>query len=185
MEGGYYHPIFKKKGAKSLSGGNMSPSNFTAMGDSGETMFGIDRKHGGTINTTSAGKEFWSIIDKVNAKENWPYNYMGGKYQSQLIPLVSKIMKPTYESNVNNYLSAESKKIIESDEPLLFNFIYASWHGPGWFQRFAKVVNDLVSKGITDPKELNDAVNRRRKTSGNALISQGGPKVEKVSNSLA
>lgn len=184
LEGGYYHPIFKEKGAKSLSGAYLSPSNFTKMGESGETMFGIDRVNGGSINTTPAGLEFWSIIDKANAKEKWPYGFMGGKYQSQLIPLVSEIMKPQYESNAKNYLTDKSRKIVESNEGLLFNFIYGSWNGPGWFQRFAKVFNDLVSEGITDPIELNDAVNLRRLNSGNSLIAQGAPKVEKVTDSL-
>ena len=45
IEGGYFHPIMVK-------GGRGFPKGSRSMGDSGETMFGIDRKHGAEINTS-------------------------------------------------------------------------------------------------------------------------------------
>ena len=62
IEGGYYSPVRHKS---------------AAMLDSGETMFGIDRKHGGAYNTSEAGKKFWAIIDQNSA--SWEWNYKGGR----------------------------------------------------------------------------------------------------------
>jgi len=158
LEGGYYHPEFKITGAKSTSGKNISPSKFTAMGKSGETMFGIDRKHGGTINTSGGGSEFWSMIDNAQKNGRWPYNYSGGELKDKLTSIVSKIMKEQYKKNAENFLSKEARSIVENNPKLLFNFAYASWNGPGYFKKFAKKVNDSVSMGITNPEELDNMV---------------------------
>ena len=69
IEGGYYNPEWHRK---------------SAMGRSGETMFGIDRVHGGRLNTSAPGVEFWSIIDKNKSPEVWKHGYRGGNLQEQL-----------------------------------------------------------------------------------------------------
>lgn len=167
LEGGYYHPDMVKDGRH--PGG---------MGNSGETMMGIDRKHGGTINTSAEGKEFWNLIDKADAKKKWKWNYRGGGLESKLKDLVVRMMKPNYEAFVSRYLTPEAAKIVNGNPSLMFNFIYAVWNGPGWFQKFAKVVNDAVKQGIKNPDELTKKVIQARLNSGNKFIAQGGKKID-------
>ena len=174
LEGGYYHPDMTKDGRLKSKGG---------MGNSGETMFGMDRKHGTGFAQSSAGQEFWGLIDKAGASKNWAYNYRGGNLESKLKPLVTKMIQPVYDSLSKRYLSDEARKIVQSDPKLTFNFAYATWNGPGWFQKFAKKVNKAVEDGITDPKELAKVAIDARLQSGNSLIAQGGRKVSKVMDS--
>ncbi len=169
FEGGYYHPNMTKDGR--YPGG-------TSMGNSGETMMGIDRKHGGTINTSSDGREFWNIIDKAGAKEKWKWNYKGGPLESKLRGLVSKMIKPLYDDYVRRYLSPEAGKIVNESPSLMMHFIYAVWNGPGWFQKFSRVINDAVKKGITDPNKLSEIAVRSRIDSGNSIIAKTGRKMD-------
>jgi hypothetical protein len=170
LEGGYYNPEWHYK---------------SAMGRSGETMFGIDRRHGGKLNTSPAGQKFWSIIDRNKNKSTWKHGYDGGPYREELLNLVSEIMKPQYESNASRYLSPESIKIINSDPRLLFHFIYASWNGSGWFKKFATKFNEEVKKGITSPDKLVDVAIDSRTGSGNNLIARGGKKIESFIQNIA
>lgn len=173
IEGGYYHPIM-------LKGGRGYPKGSRAMGDSGETMFGIDRKHGAEINTSSEGRQFWGLIDAANASKKWPWLYMGGPLESPLKNLASKMIKNNFNKFSNRYLSDEAKKIVLSDEGLLTHFAYATWNGPGWFNRFAQNINSQVSKGVTDPQKLLAIGLKDRKNSGNKLISSSAEKIEKI-----
>jgi hypothetical protein len=173
LEGGYFHPNM-------LKDGRVKDSRY---GNSGETMFGIDRKNGGRINTSSAGREFWDIIDKENAKSNWKWNYKGGSLEPRLKLLVSKMMKPFYDEFAQKYLSPESREIVNKNSGLLSNFVYATWNGPGWFQKFAKKINDAVKSGTTNPKELGKISIDARKNSGNSLIAQGAKKVSDIMGS--
>ena len=151
FEGGYYNPKWHYK---------------SAMGDSGETMFGIDRKHGGTLNTSAPGQEFWSIIDKTKTKNKWRHGFRGGELESKLTNLVVQIMEPHFKKLSEKYLNDKSRQIVNSDKGLLMHFIYASWNGPGFFQKFANDINTAVNSGITSSDELRDvAINSRRKTS--------------------
>lgn len=176
IEGGYYHPSFKIKGAKNRNGKYMSPASFAPMGDSGETMFGLDRKHGGTLNTSPDGIKFWSIIDNAQRNEGrWAYSYRGGQYEQTLRNLVSKILYDKYKKNSEKYLSPKSKKIVESNKKLLFQFAYATWNGTGYFQKFANSFNREVEKGVTDPLDLYDTIVAARQASG-----QGGRKIAKI-----
>ena len=170
VEGGYYNPKWHYK---------------SAMGDSGETMFGIDRKHGGTLNTSSAGVQFWNLIDKNKNKSEWKHGYRGGQLEGQLLDLVSQIMQPHYETLAKKYLSPEAKSIVDSDKRLLFHFIYASWNGSGWFQKFSKKFNNSVDSGITNPDELVKVAIDSRIDSGNKLIAQGGRKIDSFIQNLA
>jgi hypothetical protein len=169
LEGGYYNPEWHYK---------------PIMGKSGETLFGIDRKNGGTLNTGPAGIKFWNLVDKNKNKSTWTYNYRGGSLESELTDLVVDIMEPHYNSLANTYLTPESKKIVENDERLLFHFIYGSWNGPGWFQTFAKKFNDAVKKGITNPDELSKIAVDSRIYSGNSLIARGGKKIDKLFDTI-
>ena len=164
LEGGYYHPNMNKG----------------AMGNSGETMMGIDRRHGGDINTSPDGKEFWTIIDDAGASSKWKHNYMGGSLEPKLRSLVAKMMKPFFLKNMNNYLSPEARKIVESNPNLMFHFVYSTWNGPGWFRKFATKINDAVKKGITDPNKLIEIAIRSRIDSGNSIIAQGGKKIDNI-----
>ena len=162
FEGGYYNPETM----------NMSP-----MGDSGETMMGIDRKHGVGFGKTAEGQEFWKLIDDADAKNKWKYNYMGGPLEPKLRSLVSKMIKSEFDKLSSRYLSPEAQKIVKNSPELTFHFIYATWNGPGWFQKFAKKINDSVANGITDPKELAKIAMDSRKNSGNSLIAKSGNKM--------
>jgi len=170
LEGGYYHPDM-------LSDGRVKDKRY---GNSGETMFGIDRKAGNWESRSSKGRDFFGILDAVNARKNWKHNYMGGSYRPQLQKLATEMIKDDYISNSNKYLTKESQSIVNSSPKLIFNFVYATYNGPGWFQRFAKLVNQLVESGTKDPETLSKSLIDRRKYSENSLIAQSGKKIEKI-----
>lgn len=173
IEGGYYHPSMVK-------GGRGFPKGSRSMGDSGETMFGIDRKHGAEINTSSEGRQFWGLIDAAGASKKWPWLYMGGYLENPLKNLATKMVKNNFNKFSNRYLDSEAQKIVKSDEGLLTHFIYATWNGPGWFNRFAKTINSQVQKGVTDTDKLLKIALQDRKNSGNSLISSSAEKIEKI-----
>jgi hypothetical protein len=172
FEGGYYHPDM-------LKDGRVKDKRYAR---SGETMFGIDRLRGVKESNSAAGKEFWSIIDRQNARKKWRWNY---KLQDnpdlalRLKNLVAKIMEPLFIDYQNRYLSEESKKIVNSTPELYYHFAYATWNGIGWFKKFAQAFNEEVKKGKSI-KELINFVLSQRKNSGNSLISQSGRKMEKT-----
>jgi hypothetical protein len=172
LEGGYYHPDM-------LRDGRVKDQRYS---ESGETMMGIDRKAGGSINTTPEGKAFWKIMDDQNARKKWEWNYKGGDQQETLKKLVSKMIKPLYDKYSEKYLSPEAKKIVDVNPKLLFNFIYCVWNGPGWFKKFAESLNSEVSGGNKNPIGLTKFVVGLRKNNSNKLIAQGGNKIEKLLN---
>jgi len=157
LEGGYYHPDMRYR----------LPGDWSKYGASGETMFGIDRLKGGTINQTPAGKEFWSIIDNANAKNTWKWNYKGGQLGERLKVLVAQMMKPQYDSYCRLYLTPEALKIVNSSKALTFNFIYATWNGSGWFQKFAARFNEDVKNGLS----IKDLIKNTKITSNNSIAS--------------
>jgi hypothetical protein len=178
LEGGYYNPAWHSTGD-------------SRYGSSGETMFGIDRVAGGSINTTTAGKEFWGIIDKNKTRDVWKWNYKGGTLAPQLKELVVDIMYPVYERNASTYLDPQTKTIVDNDNRLLFHFIYASWNGSGWFKKFANDMDKAVQNGVTNPDKLVQvALDSRTKeglssgSSPNSLIAQGGRKIAGFIESL-
>lgn len=99
LEGGYYHPDM-------LSDGRLKGST---MGDSGETMFGMDRKHGKDFPKTPPGVEFWGLIDDGDGRNKWKWNYKGGNLEPRLKKLVADMIKPVYDSLSKKYLSKELK----------------------------------------------------------------------------
>jgi hypothetical protein len=164
LEGGYYHPNMKK----------------SDMGKSGETMMGMDRKYGAGFAQTSAGKEFWKLIDDANAKNNWKWNYMGGPLESRLRALVTKMIQPEYERLSNRYLNEKAREIVKKSPNLMFHFIYATWNGAGWFQKFANKINEAVDEGVTKISDLESIAMKSRKESGNSIIASGGQKISKL-----
>ena len=94
-------------------------------------------------------------------------------------------MKPFFIKFSKSHLSPESAEIISKDPALTFNFAYATWNGEGWFQKFARTVNEAVASGNKDPKSLLQIALDRRSNSGNSLIALGGPKVAKIANSIS
>ncbi len=165
--------------------------HYDYLDSSGETMYGIDRLKGGSINTTTAGKEFWSIMDGAKASSNWDYNYKGGSFAPRLKKLAGEIMYPQYQKNSNNFLSEKARKIVDANDALTFHFAYGSWNGPGWFESFAKDINDAVAKGVTDPKKLQKVATESRtraklhdNSTPSKLISQQATKIDDLMNEL-
>lgn len=181
LEGGYYHPDM-------LNDGRVKDSRYS---NSGETMFGIDRKAGGKINDTASGRAFWSIIDNANARKGWKWNYKGGELAPQLKQYVTGIIYPQYDGLASKYLSPKTKDIVDNDNRLLFHFIYGTWNGAGWFKKFANDMNKAVDSGITNSDELTKVAIASRTQEGlksgsspNSLIAQGGNKIEGFIDSL-
>lgn len=170
LEGGYYHPDM-------LNDGRVKDPRY---GSSGETMMGIDRKAGGDINATPEGIKFWNLIDSANARSEWKWLYRGGSLEPQLRELAGKMIKRYYDIYATKYLSGPALKIVNDNPKLLFNFVYAVWNGPGWFDKFAEEINKAVSSGITDPEELTKIAIKRRTESQNSLVAQGGKKIAKL-----
>jgi hypothetical protein len=177
FEGGYYHPDM-------LKDGRVRDSRY---GGSGETMFGMDRQAGKQENT-SAGREFWSLIDNENARKNWRHNYMledKPAMASKLKDLIVQIMEPLFIKNMDRFLTPEAKEIVKNNPKLYFNFAYATYNGEGWFEKFAKIINSEVAKGNTNPESLVDIDIMNRKNSGNSLIAQGARKLDKIIDTMA
>lgn len=169
LEGGYYNPRYHVTGD-------------SRYGTSGETMFGIDRVAGGSINKTPAGVAFWKKIEAAQTKNKWKWNYIPpNPLQKELLDLAVQVMKPVYDSNMKAYIADTNlQRIIESDGRLLFNFVYACWNGPGWFQKWAKQVKKAYSAGKTNPEDLLKLFVSLRVTSSNSLIAQGGRKIKEL-----
>jgi hypothetical protein len=181
LEGGYYHPNMRLR----------NPVKFAKYGTSGETMFGIDRVAGDAINKTAAGKKFWQLIDKADAKNKWPWLFMGGNLEQELRDLVVKIIYPEFTYLKNKYLSKKGQELIFEDPRLLFHFIYATWNGSGWFQKFATDFSKKVAAGETNLDKLVLYMNYLRTEEGlkkgskpNSLIKQGGEKIKKFIDTL-
>jgi len=136
---------------------------------SGETMFGIDRKTGGKLNTSDAGRKFWKLIDddkKKNPKK-WVRYYDGGEIKGQLQDLASQIMEPEFEDLFRIHFNSEEQKLIKSDPRLFYHFVYAAWNGRGWFKKFANSIKREIRQGNTDTNFLFDkAINDRKNARG-------------------
>lgn len=192
-----------------LEGGYFNPKTH-ATGDSrykysGETMFGIDRKAGAPATAgpenkaaPASSKKFWQKIDDAQKSKKWSWNYIPpDPLQTELLDLAVEIMKPAYTNFKKSYLTnPELVKVVESDGRLLFNFIYATWNGPGWFSAFAREITDYYNKGNKsseallkwfvarriNPAGLQIASNYKVKNGDVAwsLSNQGGLKIKKL-----
>lgn len=171
LEGGYYHPNM-------LADGRVKDSRY---GASGETMFGIDRKNG-PESKTQAGLEFWSLIDNADAQHKWPNEFMGGDLAPKLRELVVKMMQPQYMACFKRYLTPEAQKIVATDPKLVFQFIYATFNGEGWFRDFAKYVDQKIQDGVTDTAVINKGLQDLRTSSKSSLMAQVGNKMNNILN---
>lgn len=179
IEGGYYHPSM----------------NLEAMGDSGETMYGIDRKHG-PESKTGPGIEFWSLIDQDKAKNPKCYVYLYDPLNSKncqnlqlgnkLVELSTKMMLEQYRNLQNKFLSQKEREIIDNNYGLSFQFFYATFNGSGYFQKFAQKFKNDLAEGITDPQVLlRKQINYRKTFSdynafANRITRRVGNKIEKI-----
>jgi len=204
LEGGYFHPNMRTK----------NPDKFGSYHRSGETMYGLDRHAGHSLYYTDkrksddvlsnlkfipsytysneAAKNFWSYIDKVDAKNNWKWNFKPEEpTATNLRILAAKIIYPQFIKNFNSFLNEKARSIVLNSAALLFHFSYATWNGSGWFKKFANDINEAVNKGITDENSLiKIAINSRTKeglkkgSAANKLIKQGGEKIAKFINEI-
>jgi len=152
--------------------------------NSGETMFGIDRRAGGWDNRPG-GKEFFAVID--NEKENagsmeefcktWKYNYDGGSLREELKLRASALMKSDYDSLSQTYFSPEVRSAVESDKRLLFHFAYACWNGSRFFQDFAKDIEDAIEEGKTGDELVEVAIDSRNNEFGGTGWAKNNQKV--------
>lgn len=179
IEGGYYHPDMQKA----------EPKKFAVMGDSGETMYGMDRKAGGDVMQTEAGKRFWMLIDE-NRKyypSLWVYNYKAsGQLALELKTLACEMMHTQYQAYCKKYLDPKAKALVEKSPRLIAHFFYACWNGPVWFRHFASIINDAVLKfGYSDLATLEAiAIDSRKHLTGSwradarKLVEHGGELME-------
>ena len=140
--------------------------------NSGETMFGIDRRSGQWDNTPK-GREFFELID--SEKENyenmeefcqtWRWNYNGGTLQSELKSRAGDLMLTVYENN-KDVFTTEALEEVESNKRLLFHFAYACWNGSGVFQSFAEDINDAVEIGLSGDELVDVAIESRNNRYG-------------------
>jgi hypothetical protein len=166
IEGGYYNP------------GQLKSKKYKR---SGETMFGLDRLRSPEITKSPQGQEFWNTVDKN--KKNWKWNDMGGEEESKLKDIAKDIMVSRFENYLNRYIKTDkAKNLIKNNYNLLFNFVYSTWNGQGWFKDFSEIVNSEIDKGNENPEDIFEKLIQARKNSKNGLIRQSAPKVEKLAS---
>jgi len=163
---------------------------------SGETMFGLDRVAGQLENAEKHPKSykdaraFFALIDEAKAFDLWDWNYIPDEpLRGKLLFLAAKIMKVSFDRNMLAYVQTpELRAIVPTNGKLMYNFAYAAWNGPGWFQAFGKRLDDVWAKGMRDPRDLAEFFTNLRvnneglvgnKIGGDAysLIRQGGFKI--------
>jgi len=179
LEGGYANEAHFKKNIDKVE----DPDTKKALLNSGETMFGIDRKNGPTMT------EFWKIVDENSGwakesigKEKWTHGYMGGSVENELRDKVYKWVIPTFEDFKNDMLDSETKKLVEEDKRISTHLLYGVWNGVVFFENFANDLNDAVSNGVTDRDELWEVAINSRRNNNNGLIRKKASEVEKVAN---
>ena len=168
FEGGYYHPDMKKR---------FSPANQKKLGDSGETLFGLDLKHGSALNKYPEWKQFWELVktDKQKNGNLWGYNYKpSGEVGLQLRKLAAAIMYKWFQYLSGKYILISSMDEIANDDRLIIHFSYASWNGERWFERYAKALNSAISQYEGDKEMIFKTAIKARTGSTNQVIRQQG-----------
>jgi peptidoglycan hydrolase-like protein with peptidoglycan-binding domain len=179
FEGGYWNKDITKPNSEKCMNHPYDP----IYDNSGETMFGIDRRAGDWDNN-SDGREYFGIIDDEKESagsmdkfcQTWTYGYRGGDLQEDLKLRASSLMKKSYERN-KKYLSPEALGEVESNKRLLFHFAYACWNGPGHFQDFAEDINSAVNQGLTGYDLVDVAVDSRNRKFGGGSWGKANKKV--------
>jgi hypothetical protein len=179
FEGGYWNKDRTKPDSEKCLNHPYDPM----YDNSGETMFGIDRRAGDWDND-SAGREFFGLIDDekesagsmVEFCSTWVYNYRGGSLKEELKLRASALMKSSYDKN-SRYFTSEAKELVESDKRLLFHFAYACWNGSGFFQDFATDINNAVRDGKIGDELVDVAVESRNNRFSGTDWADGNAKV--------
>lgn len=187
LEGGYYHPDMQ---SKLKNGANML--------ESGETMFGFDRKTGGTdVTQSTAGLAFWNIIDKYYSAHHTDIRYYNDKADGKkndipaevgvmLKAFAKTIMDDRFKNYSNQFLTTSAKQIVNANPALTLQFYYACYNGAGNFQKFANIVNTAIQDEITDPKTLYSLIQEKRRNMGfnneisNNLFARGADKLDDI-----
>lgn len=183
LEGGYYHPDMKPK-----------LKNGERMGDSGETMYGLDRVKG-NIENTQAGRDFFALIDKYytahhadaayyNDKADGKHSDIPASVGAALKDLAAEVIYTRF----NNYaqsLDPEAYAVVINDPALLIQFFYAVYNGAGNFQKFVKVINDAYSAQTTDAKTLYNLLQAERRSWGSSenakyLFNKGADRLDEI-----
>jgi hypothetical protein len=117
-----------------------------------ESMFGIYKndKIGLYANNENEKSSdffyFWKTIDRMGDKLK--FNSFGGDKEKILKNLAVKIILDQYVYNCTNYIDSNTYKIINTNEILSLNFIYASLLNTSLFIKLGKLVEDNVSNPI-------------------------------------
>lgn len=182
IEGGYYHPDMKS-----------NLRNGDRLGDSGETMFGIDRRAGAPQFTTKTADAvaFWNLVDQYYGTHHSDAAYYGDKADGRRVPAnvgiqlrhyVSEMIEDAYD-DWNDYLSDGAKRIVENDPRLMLQFWYAVWNGPGNFQKFANLVNAAYSNGERSALAFWNLIQNARRSRG-GLFAEGADKLDAIAAGL-
>lgn len=187
LEGGYYHPDMKP-----------NLKNGEVMMDSGETMYGLDRKAGAPGVTVGASQEaFWRTVDTYYGRYHADTAYyadMAAGKKADIPATVGQTLK-AYAADIilqlfNSYaqkykLDAAAAQKIFSDPALTLQFFYAVYNGPVAFGKFVEVMNAAYSKGTQDARALYQLLQAKRRTMGggeygNKLYRQGADKIDQI-----
>ena len=179
FEGGYWN----RDKEKPISEVCLDHPYTSLFDNSGETMFGIDRR-AGEWDKDSDGQVYFGIIDSekdsagsmIEFCNTWVWGYRGGSLEDTLKLRASNLMRKSYERN-KKWLSSEALEEVETNKRLLFHFAYACWNGPGFFQDFAKDINDAVDQGLYGDDLVDVAVDSRNQRASGTGWEKGNQKV--------
>jgi len=137
FEGGYYNPNMLK---------NFKAADQALLKSSGETMFGLDKKAGASLQQYPEWNQFWKIVDEDRAKNIWKYNYKGGGVAAELKRLAAALMYRWFSYLAGKYILISSMDEITNDQRLIIHFSYACWNGESWFKKYSDALNKAISK---------------------------------------
>lgn len=177
LEGGYYHPSMKSK---------FNIKSQLLLGDSGETMFGLDRKHGAQLARYPEWDIFWDVVDQGKAKRpfEWKYNAKNVKDADVLKDFAARIMYKWFSYLAGKYILISSMDEIANDDRLTIHFIYGAWNGIGWFERYAKALNAAIVKFPNQKEAIFQEAFKARIASSNPVIRQQGTNMVAMFKSL-
>lgn len=171
LEGGYYHPNMKSKLV-----------NGERMGNSGETMFGLDRVHGKpSVNTY--WKPFWELVDEWYSDKHDDISFYKDKADGKkgipsevgekLRNLATQEMTRRFDLFINKtmffpdnessaiYLSDKEKNYVYTHPSILLNMYYAAWGGTERFKQLAAALHEIL-KTSTNENDVWEALQKKR-----------------------
>lgn len=206
LEGGYYHPDYYIKGAYTQTGKKIPAQSFINAGysRSGETLYGLDRHAGWNMWYSSNrktdnvqenlkyiysnvyqyanndAKQFWTTLDRLDARHKWYYNSMGGNDRKLLQELCIKMMYQYFLKNVWSKLDNKGKELVIKDNKLALNYVYSAWNGIVYSNYYNNIFNQEIKKGVTDSTKINNQIINARATSKSGLIRDSATKITKL-----